>query len=110
MDRPNRITNRNIGTQVVTGIFSGEAEEVAEPPVLRDGDQRAVRGGDGQQVHQGRLHRDRDRPEHDHQQQHGQRHDHADQPGQALAVGEGSAAATISGASKPGPKPWAIVA
>ena len=27
-----------------------------------------------------------------------------------LACGEGSAAATISGASNPGPKPWAIVA
>ena len=24
MDRPNRITNRNIGTQVVTGTFSGK--------------------------------------------------------------------------------------
>ena len=32
MDRPNRITNRNIGTQVVTGIFSGKPNRWPSQP------------------------------------------------------------------------------
>ena len=32
MERPNRITNRNIGTQVVTGIFSGKPKRWPSHP------------------------------------------------------------------------------
>src|SRR5229473_646484 len=32
MDRPNRMTNRNIGTHVVTGIFSGNPNSLCPQP------------------------------------------------------------------------------
>ena len=56
-----------------------DADQLAGPAALQDERDDAVRRGDGQQVHHGRLDRDRDAAERDEQQQHRQQHHAADE-------------------------------
>ena len=55
MDRPNRIANIRIGTQLDTGSGVVEPEQLGAPAPLEDRDHHAVRRADGQQVHHAAL-------------------------------------------------------
>jgi hypothetical protein len=56
-----------------------DTEQTAAPSPLEHGDDHAVGGADGQQVHDSCLERNQDRAEHHHQQQERQEDDGADE-------------------------------
>ena len=62
----------NIGSQFAIPPFDVEVEQALAPAPLEDRDDDAVRGSDGEQVEDDRLHRDHDRAERDEQEHEGE--------------------------------------